>query len=84
MVRAWFMDDDVASDQRLEHHRAPPEFVELTKLFELTGVEYFKVSGKRGISDVGWSGKSISCSLQMTFRFDKKRRKLHSNAHFTE
>ena len=43
MVRAWFMDNDVESDQRLEHHRSPPEFVELSKLFESTGVEYFKV-----------------------------------------
>lgn len=53
MVRAWFMDDDVESDQRLEHHRTPPDFVDLTQLFDLTGVEYFKVSGKnRSISDV--------------------------------
>lgn len=43
MVRAWFMDDDVDSDQRLEHHRNPPEFVDLEKLFLITGVEYFKV-----------------------------------------
>ncbi|KAG5680755.1 hypothetical protein PVAND_010242 [Polypedilum vanderplanki] len=42
MVRAWFMDNDVESDQRLEHHRSPPEFVDLDKLFELTGVRYFK------------------------------------------
>lgn len=44
MVRAWLMDDDVESDQRLEHHRNPPEFVDLQKLFQITGVEYFKVS----------------------------------------
>lgn len=37
------MDDDVVSDQRLEHHRSPPEFVDLENLFKLTGVEYFKV-----------------------------------------
>lgn len=43
MVRAWFMDDDVESDQRLEHHRNPPEFVDTQKLFQITGVEYFKV-----------------------------------------
>jgi 1,2-dihydroxy-3-keto-5-methylthiopentene dioxygenase len=45
MVRAWFM-DDVESDQRLEHHKNPQEFVDLEKLFELTGVEYFKVSSR--------------------------------------
>jgi 1,2-dihydroxy-3-keto-5-methylthiopentene dioxygenase len=50
MVRAWFMDDDVESDQRLEHHRSPPEFVDLEKLFELSGVEYFKVNRKSNIS----------------------------------
>lgn len=43
MVRAWFMDDDVESDQRLEHHRNPPEYLDLQTLFQTTGVEYFKV-----------------------------------------
>ncbi|CRK99563.1 CLUMA_CG012878, isoform A [Clunio marinus] len=43
MVRAWFMDDDTTTDQRLEHHRNPPEYVDLQKLFELSGVEYFKL-----------------------------------------
>lgn len=38
------MDDDVETDQRLEHHRNPPEFVDLQNLFLITGVEYFKVS----------------------------------------
>lgn len=38
------MDDDVESDQRLEHQRHPAEFVSLAELFALTGVEYFKVS----------------------------------------
>lgn len=44
MVRAWFMDEDLESDQRLEHHRNPPEFLDLKRLFDKTGVEYFKVS----------------------------------------
>lgn len=43
MVRAWYMDDDL-SDQRNEHFRNPPEFLDLKKLFEITGVEYFRVS----------------------------------------
>ncbi|XP_070509263.1 acireductone dioxygenase [Chironomus tepperi] len=42
MVRAWYMDDDLQSDQRLEHHRNPPVYIDLNTLFELTGVRYFK------------------------------------------
>lgn len=43
MVRSWYMDDD-PGDQRLEHHRNPPEYLSLDELFEKTGVEYFKVN----------------------------------------
>ncbi|XP_023026852.2 acireductone dioxygenase isoform X3 [Leptinotarsa decemlineata] len=43
MVRAWFMDND-HSDQRKEHHRNPPQFIELDELFKLSGVEYFKLN----------------------------------------
>lgn len=74
MVRAWFMDEDVESDQRLEHHRNPPEFVDLTNLFKITGVEYFKVSRKSNIS----GEKLRVCSLwrrRFSQRcFDKKRK----------
>lgn len=42
MVRAWYMDDD-PTDQRKEHQRVPPEFIELKTLYELSGVEYFQV-----------------------------------------
>lgn len=42
MVRAWYMDTE-PTDQRLEHHRSPPEFVSLDDLYRITGVEYFKV-----------------------------------------
>lgn len=42
MVRAWMMDNN-EEDPRLEHHRNPPEFVDLSELFRRTGVEYFKV-----------------------------------------
>jgi len=42
MVRAWYMDDST-EDQRLEHIRQPPEFVDLEKLKTLTGVLYWKV-----------------------------------------
>ncbi|CAL1673209.1 unnamed protein product [Lasius platythorax] len=43
MVRAWYMNSSDA-DQRLEHHRQPPEFVPLDHLFAATGVEYFKIN----------------------------------------
>lgn len=52
MVRVWFMDDDVDSDQRLEHQRSPPEFVDVENLFQLTGVEYFKVRWKSRRSEI--------------------------------
>lgn len=43
MVRAWFMDSE-ETDQRLEHHLNPPQFVDMKTLREKTGVEYFKVN----------------------------------------
>lgn len=42
MVRAWYMDDS-ADDQRLEHIRQPPVFLDLETIKELTGVLYWKV-----------------------------------------
>nr|XP_034193524.1 1,2-dihydroxy-3-keto-5-methylthiopentene dioxygenase [Osmia lignaria] len=45
MVRAWYMDNTDA-DQRLEHHREPPEYISLENLFKRTGVEYFKIDHK--------------------------------------
>ena len=50
MVKAWFMDDS-ADDQRLEHHRSPPEFVDLATLEKSTGVEYFKIDGLENLAD---------------------------------
>ncbi|CAH0727610.1 unnamed protein product, partial [Brenthis ino] len=43
MVKAWFMDDE-QSDQRLEHHRNPPEYIPLEDLYKKTGVEYFNIN----------------------------------------
>lgn len=37
--------DNEDTDQRLEHHRNPPQYLELADLYRKTGVEYFKVSG---------------------------------------
>ncbi|KAF5289438.1 hypothetical protein FQR65_LT11811 [Abscondita terminalis] len=42
MVRAWYMDSD-PNDQRLEHHRNPPEFLTIDEVFRLSGVEYFSL-----------------------------------------
>ncbi|KAH8234719.1 hypothetical protein KR032_002297 [Drosophila birchii] len=44
MVKIWFMDNE-ETDQRLEHHRNPPSYLELADLYKKTGVEYFKASG---------------------------------------
>ncbi|XP_072377659.1 acireductone dioxygenase [Diabrotica undecimpunctata] len=45
MVRAWYMDND-DKDQRLEHQKDPPEFINLPELLKNTGVEYFKLNMK--------------------------------------
>lgn len=45
MVSAWYMDNS-DTDQRLEHHKTPPEYISLEDLFKKTGVEYFKVDHK--------------------------------------
>jgi len=39
--------DTEETDQRLEHHRNPPAYLELDDLYQKTGVEYFKASEKR-------------------------------------
>ena len=44
MVRVWFMDDDTVSDQRLDHHKSPQEYIDVSELYKLSGVEYFKVT----------------------------------------
>jgi len=43
MVQVWYMDTE-ETDQRLEHHRNPPAYLELEDLYKKTGVEYFKAS----------------------------------------
>lgn len=77
------MDDDTESDQRLEHQRSsPPEFLQLDALFALTGVEYFKVSGKSNIN------VNLKCLGNLFWkssnsRFDKERCSAHSYAFFS-
>ncbi|XP_017782582.1 PREDICTED: 1,2-dihydroxy-3-keto-5-methylthiopentene dioxygenase [Nicrophorus vespilloides] len=43
MVRAWYMDEDTSNPQ-LEHHLDPAEYVPIEDVFELSGVEYFKLN----------------------------------------
>jgi hypothetical protein len=64
MVRAWLMDDDVESDQRLEHHRNPPEFVDLQTLFRTTGVEYFKVRQHCSVRKLNYSALENSIEMR--------------------
>lgn len=51
MVRAWFMDNDTTTDQRLEHHRNPPKFLTIDELFKATGVEFFQLNAKTYATD---------------------------------
>ncbi|CAH0405166.1 unnamed protein product [Chilo suppressalis] len=51
MVKAWYMDDDTTSDQRLEHHKNPQEFILLEELLMKTGVEYFNLNVDTYMSD---------------------------------
>lgn len=50
MVRAWYMDSS-EEDQRLEHHRQPPQLLDLDELFKATGVEYFKLNPDDPVQD---------------------------------
>lgn len=43
MVLAWYMDNEL-TDQRLEHHLSPPKYVAIDELYNVTGVEYFKIN----------------------------------------
>uniref|UniRef100_A0A8D8XZ09 Acireductone dioxygenase n=1 Tax=Cacopsylla melanoneura TaxID=428564 RepID=A0A8D8XZ09_9HEMI len=51
MVRVWYMDDDVVSDQRSQHHRNPPKYLDLQTLNHLTGVEYFNIEADNLLED---------------------------------
>ncbi|XP_030748930.1 1,2-dihydroxy-3-keto-5-methylthiopentene dioxygenase [Sitophilus oryzae] len=43
MVQAWYMNNE-SYDKREEHHKSPPEYVSLDDLFEISGVEYYKIN----------------------------------------
>ena len=44
MVRVWIVDDDNVSDKRLPHQKCPGEFISVSELYKLCGVEYLKVN----------------------------------------
>ncbi|XP_012533378.1 1,2-dihydroxy-3-keto-5-methylthiopentene dioxygenase [Monomorium pharaonis] len=81
MVRAWYMDNSEA-DQRLEHHRQPPEIVSLDNLFATTGVEYFKINHLNYETDVtlkelrekrGYTYEDeITCSKECLQNYEEK------------
>ncbi|XP_034480969.1 1,2-dihydroxy-3-keto-5-methylthiopentene dioxygenase [Drosophila innubila] len=50
MVQIWFMDNE-QTDQRLEHKRSPPKYLELSELYKKTGVEYFKINADDYLND---------------------------------
>lgn len=60
MVRAWYMDDET-TDQRLEHQRNPPKFLQLDELFKKTGVEYFEVRYFAEQSTTTTTAKQLHC-----------------------
>ncbi len=43
MVSAWYMDDS-DEDQRLDHHKNPPQPVDMKDVVNLTGVLHWKVN----------------------------------------
>jgi 1,2-dihydroxy-3-keto-5-methylthiopentene dioxygenase len=45
------MDDNLETDQRLEHQRSPPEFLQIGKLYEKTGVEYYWINPAHSATD---------------------------------
>ncbi|KAH6935985.1 hypothetical protein HPB50_012074 [Hyalomma asiaticum] len=44
MVRAWYMDDDLSTDQREEHQQDPPLPVSLDEVRDKSGVLYWKLN----------------------------------------
>ncbi|XP_050521943.1 acireductone dioxygenase [Daktulosphaira vitifoliae] len=82
MVQAWYMEKNWTGDQREEHHKQPPEFIELDKLYKLSGVEYFQVNHLNPSSDEklkslksnrGYTYEDeITCSKECLQDYEKK------------
>lgn len=62
--------DNEQTDQRLEHHRNPPKFIDLDELFKKTGVEYFQVS-----FSFTFGIKPLTLSELYLKMFEKKKKK---------
>lgn len=79
--------DDENTDQRLEHHRDPPQFMPLDELYEKTGVEYFPVSQLNGPKQQNvCSRSSLEVSFQLnadTYNVDGKLNKIRKERGYT-
>ncbi|KAF8785807.1 acireductone dioxygenase-like [Argiope bruennichi] len=42
MPEAWYMDES-SEDPRTEHHLNPPQFIPIENLYDLSGVEYWRI-----------------------------------------
>ncbi|XP_063232491.1 acireductone dioxygenase-like [Bacillus rossius redtenbacheri] len=91
MVRAWFMDSS-DEDQRLEHHRDPPQLVSLDQLFKLSGVEYFKLDPENYQKDLenlkkkrGYTYEdNITCSKECLENYEQKLKSFFTEHLHTE
>ncbi|XP_076241465.1 acireductone dioxygenase 1 [Calliopsis andreniformis] len=81
MVCAWYMDNS-DFDQRLEHHKEPPEFLSLEELYKRTGVEHFQIDYKNYKTDAtlndlrkqrGYTYEDeITCSKECLANYEEK------------
>lgn len=84
MVQAWFMAENWSGDQREEHHKQPPEYIDLDTLYKLTLVEHFKVNESDPANDNllnsikkkrGYSYEDeITCSKECLPNYESKLR----------
>ncbi|GBP48882.1 1,2-dihydroxy-3-keto-5-methylthiopentene dioxygenase [Eumeta japonica] len=80
-IIAWYMDSE-ETDQRLEHHLNPPQYIDLDELYRKTGVEYFKLNidtyKNDGVldgikSERGYTYEDeISCSKECMSNYEEK------------
>ncbi|KAH8305267.1 hypothetical protein KR018_009327 [Drosophila ironensis] len=51
MVKVWFMDNE-ETDQRLEHHRNPPQYLDLADLYKKTGINADEYQSDKTLSEL--------------------------------
>lgn len=91
-VTAWYMDNDVESDQRLEHHRSPPEFVSSEKLDSLGVLQWNGLTGadderlKKICKDRGYTYTDIVnvCPEKLPSYEDKIKAFYREHIHYDE